>query len=658
VNLPLTASLSLTSLTLSAAGQLTITGTGSSSINFLNGGITMNSNNPLSLTAGSGNINFTSNNTIAGSGSGNISLLGTVVVNNGGQISTTKNINFGNLNLIGSGNYRFNASGLTASFTGTISGAGSFLPFGNDASFNFTGTGTVGTLKANAAINNLTINTPATTSTLLSTLRVLGTVTITDGTLNSNGFLILASTANRQGIISGTGTASVTGNVTVERFLSSSQSKTRYISCPVTGLTTTSAWGDDYIVQGLFPYTYATNVALPTIPNAPTIWTYDESNVLPLTPWESAVGQPITNSLVGYAASLHNTLARTLDVTGPANNGALSISLPATTGGWHLLGNPYPSPIRFSLLRNLAGQIGLQNGYYGWSAANNGFGFYNGAAPALSTFGMTDTIFSSQSVAITLNTPAGGTLITDNSIRWGSNAPTFNREAEVKNILKLNIENQDGADQLAIGTVAGAIEGYNPEIDMAKMMNTPTENLPELGMMIDNRVIAIKTYEKLIPSRSIPLQLIAKTDGVYTFKVAEFGNTENDLNAYLVDIVANKKIKLKANAKYTLALAADVYQNRFYLNYENSKEVLGLEDASAQVLDCFNTNEILSISNSGDAQNAGLMLFDLSGKVVLENAITVLNGITTVQLPALAQGMYTVKIQSNNSLLTKKIIIK
>ena len=658
VNLPLTASLSLTSLTLSAAGQLTVTGTGSSSISFVNGGITMNSNNPLSLTAGSGNINFTANNTVSGSGNGSISLLGTVVVNNGSQISTTKSINFGNLNLVGSGNYRFNASGLTASFTGTISGSGSFLPFGNDANFNFTGTGSVGTLKASAAINNLTINTPATTSTLLSTLRVLGTVTITDGTLNSNGFLVLASTANRQGIVSGSGTANVTGNVIVERFLSASTSKTRYISCPVSGLTTTSAWGDDYVVQGLFPYTFATNVALPTIPNAPTIWTYDESNVLPLTPWESAVGQPITNSLVGYATSLHNTLARTLDVTGPANNGALSISLPATTGGWHLLGNPYPSPIRFSLLRNLAGQIGLQNGYYGWSAANNGFGFYNGAAPALSTFGMTDTIFSSQSVAITLNTPAGGTLITDNSIRWGSNAPTFNREAEVKNILKLNIENQDGADQLAIGTVEGATEGYNPEIDMAKMMNAPTENLPELGMMIDNRVIAIKTYEKLIPSRSIPLQLIAKTDGVYTFKVAEFGNTQNDLNAYLVDVVANKKIKLKANAKYTVALAADVYQNRFYLNYENSTEILGLEDASSQVLDCFNTNEILSISNSGDAQNVGLMLFDLSGKVVLENAITVLNGLTTVQLPTLAQGMYTVKIQSNNSLLTKKIIIK
>ncbi|MFY8029298.1 MAG: hypothetical protein ACOVPB_09000, partial [Bacteroidia bacterium] len=87
----------------------------------------------------------------------------------------TKSINFGNLNLIGSGNYRFNASGLTASFTGTISGSGSFLPFGNDANFNFTGTGSVGTLKASAAINNLTINTPATTSTVLSTLRVLGT---------------------------------------------------------------------------------------------------------------------------------------------------------------------------------------------------------------------------------------------------------------------------------------------------------------------------------------------------------------------------------------------------------------------------------------------------------------------------------------------------
>ncbi len=657
----LTGALSMTSLTISSTGQFTVNGTGSSAIN-LTGGITNNSNNPLSITAGSGNINFLSSGTIGGTGTGAISLLslplGAVTVSTGVTLTVQKSISFVNLNLVGSASYKFGAAALTANFSGTITGTGSFSSFGTDANFNFTGSGSVGNLKNNGFINNLTINTPSTTSTLLSTLKVLGTVTVTDGTLNSNGFLILSSNPTRQGIISGAGTANVTGNVTVERYLTATPAKTRYISCPVSGLTTTTAWGDDYVVQGLFPYTYATNVALPAPPNAPTIWTYDEANTLPVTPWESAVGQPISNSLVGYSASLHNSLARTLDVTGPANNGPLSNVLPATNGGFHIIGNPYPSPIRFSVLRNLPGQVSLQNGYYGWSAANSGYGFYNGAAPGLSTFGMTDTIFTSQAVAITTSTPAGGTLITDNTIRHGSNSPSFNRDAVVKNIVKLNVQNQDGVDQLAIGTVNGGTENYNPEIDMAKMMNNPTETHPELGMVIDNRILAIKAFENLIPSRSIPLHLIAKVDGIYTFSVAEFSNTENNLNAYLVDVEANKKVKLKTGAKYSVALSNSIYNNRFYLNYENSEVALSDSEVSLNDVDFFNNNESLSIINNGDAAASDVVLFDMSGKLLMQQGVNLSKGISTVELPSLAQGIYMVKIQSNNSLVTKKIIIK
>jgi hypothetical protein len=322
------------------------------------------------------------------------------------------------------------------------------------------------------------------------------------------------------------------------------------------------------------------------------------------------------------------------------------------------MGNPYPSPIRFSLLRNLPGQVSLQNGYYGWSAANSGYGFYNGAAPGLSTFGMTDTIFTSQAVAITTSTPAGGTLITDNTIRHGSNSPSFNRDAVVKNIVKLNVQNQDGVDQLAIGTVNGGTENYNPEIDMAKMMNNPTETHPELGMVIDNRILAIKAFENLIPSRSIPLHLIAKVDGIYTFSVAEFSNTENNLNAYLVDVEANKKVKLKTGAKYSVALSNSTYNNRFYLNYENSEVALSDSEVSLNDVDFFNNNESLSIINNGDAAASDVVLFDMSGKLLMQQGVNLSKGISTVELPSLAQGIYMVKIQSNNSLVTKKIIIK
>ena len=48
----------------------------------------------------------------------------------------------------------------------------------------------------------------------------------------------------------------------------------------------------------------------------------------------------------------------------------------------------------------------------------------------------------------------------------------------------------------------------------------------------------------------------------------------------------------------------------------------------------------------------------MSGKLLMQQGVNLSKGISTVELPSLAQGIYMVKIQSNNSLVTKKIIIK
>ena len=154
------------------------------------------------------------------------------------------------------------------------------------------------------------------------------------------------------------------------------------------------------------------------------------------------------------------------------------------------------------------------------------------------------------------------------------------------------------------------------------------------------------------------MQLIAKNDGVYTFKVAELSNLDNSLNAYLVDVEANKKIQLKSGAKYSVALSNAVYNNRFYLNYENSEVALSDSEVSLNDVDFFNNNESLSIINNGDAVASDVVLFDMSGKLLMQQGVNLSKGISTIELPSLAQGIYMVKIQSNNSLVTKKIIIK
>jgi hypothetical protein len=655
-----TLAFSVGDLTIGTTGQLTITGAGSSSVT-IRGNINNNSN--LTCAISSGNINFTKVGTqiLGGTGTGGFSLLAatpgkTKVVTNG-AISITKNVSFNDLELTGTGKLIFGAANLTATFGGTILGTGTINAFGlKDASFNFIGpsTASIGSIKPNSSINNLTINRIGSSSTLASALPVNGTVTMTEGTLNSNGFLRLTSSATRQGIISGAGNGSVTGSVTVERFVAPSginNSPARLISSPVTGLTTNTAWGDDFPVVGDYPYVYA--VGGPNAVVYPSIWTYDDSNIAPQTGYESA-NTVAVNSLVGYYANLGtaNSQSKTLDVFGPVNSGALSISLPATVNGTHFVGNPYPSPIRWSLIQALPGQVGLQAAYYGWSSVNNAFGYWNGVA---GTFGLSDTIFVGQGFSVTTNTPAGGTFLVDNTIRHGSNAPSFFRIAEPSSLLKLNIEGTNGKDQVAVYTIDGGVDTYNPASDAKKVNASPDDMTPQIAVMIDDTKVAIKELENLEVSKTIPLFVSVKADGFYTFSVAEFSSLKGK-NIFFVDTKSNTKVKLNENSTFNVALENGEYNNRFYINLNGTDENT---TSSSPSLDCFANRTQLSIFNGSDeAQNVQVELFDLSGKLLLSELTNADQGVSSITLPGISDGIYIVKMISATENVSKKVLIK
>jgi|688.fasta_scaffold14654_3 hypothetical protein len=649
-------------LTIGATGQLTMTGTGSSSVT-IRGNINNNSNLTCSINSGTGGINFTKvgTQTLGGSGTGDFVLLaptpGATRVVTAGGLSMLKNATFNDLNLVGTGKLIFGAANLTATFNGTILGTGTINAFNlRDANFNFIGatTASIGSLKVNSSINNITINRVGSTSTLLSGLVVNGTVTMTEGTLNSNGFLKLASSATRQGIISGTGNGTVTGNVNVERYVAPSginNSPARLISCPVSGLTTNTAWGDDFPVVGDYPYVYTTGG-----PNAvvyPSIWTLDDANIAPQTQYESANTVAIS-PFSGFFANLGtaNSQAKTLDVFGPVNNGALNVNLGATVNGIHYIGNPYPSPIRWSLLRNLPGQVGLQAAYYGWSSVNNAYGYWNGT---VGTFGLNDTIFLGQAFSVTTNTPAGGNLISDNTIRHGSNAPTFYRTAQPSSLLKLNIEGEQGIDQVAVYTIPGGVENYNPESDAKKLDAAPGDNTPQLAVLVDNTKLAIKEFEDFSLNKSIPLYVNVNATGFYTFSVDQ----QSDLNGkklFFVDTKNNTKVKLNANSKFNVALEAGEYNNRFYINLASTEEV---ESGVVASLDCFANNSMLSILNGSDETTAvRVELYDLSGKLLLNELTNAASGVSTISIPAISDGIYLVKLFTNDEIVTKKVLIK
>lgn len=646
-------------LTVGTTGQITITGSSTSTINS-SGGITNNSNTLVSMTAGSGGINFTSGSAVLnGTGTGTFSLLatngGNTTVANLATITTNKDVLLNSLNLVGNATVRFNAPA-TWSLNGTILGTGSFASSPSycvNLSF-LPSAQAIGSFRSAAlSINNVTINRAGVTSTLTGTLTIWGTLLMTDGTLASNGFLALGSNAARQGVIAGSGAGSVTGNVRVDRFVpgAGGTSSNRMFSCPVTGLTTNSAWGDDFVVHGTFPYTYNPNAPFPLV--YPTIWSYDDSNVAPETAYESANTVSI-NPMDGFYANISTTTGSiTLDVTGPVNNGSLSKTLPPTINGIHFVGNPYPSHIRWSQVRNLPGQVGLQSSYYGFSSQNAGFGYWNGT---IGTFGLNDTIYLGQGFSVTTNTPAGGNFIMDNTVRYNSNTPTFLRKRTPDAFFKLAVSSVFGNDELAVYSIGGGSDTFNPESDAIKIQRAPEEIIPAVACQFDNMQFAIKELSKLDVGMIIPVTFNNYAGGTYSFRLSETSNLDH-LAVVFVDKFTGSRTVLNKEASFTADVPAGAHNSRFYISLED-KDV---QDTPVNngILSAFAGQGLVVIRSAFNETFEGTVeLMDLSGRILSTKAMSIATGDNSMAVPELSTGHYLVRINSANATLVEKVFIQ
>ena len=105
-------------------------------------------------------------------------------------------------------------------------------------------------------IMNLTISNAAGVS-LLGPLNVTGIVNIQNGNLASDGNLTLVSSASGTALIDGSGAGTVTGNVTLQRYLSSAYGY-KYVSSPFQAATV-NEFGDEIDLGSSFPTFYRYN---------------------------------------------------------------------------------------------------------------------------------------------------------------------------------------------------------------------------------------------------------------------------------------------------------------------------------------------------------------------------------------------------------------
>ncbi len=580
----------------------------------------------------------------------------------------------------------------------------------------FNGPGTQ-VVNGNTLFNNILFEKTTGNVNIAGKALVGGTMAVSNATspitVLSGGSLVLVSGLTGTGRIAAVPSGAViNGNVTMERYLdipADESGRWQFLSTPVTG-NNFSDWGSDFRVVG--PASSATgshyggqastwNVG---DPGRATIFVYDESSHHTRFDTAQRIGwkiAPSGNILpgVGYrvyvdrftlgAKKKFNNIGSV--VTGLVNFPTLSRNeysacVPASFNclnsvsdyyrGWNMIGNPYPSDINWDAtgVGTWGKQPNMQNNFWRWNAAGNGYGVYVGGsnvwAGALPPPANPNVIPSSQAFFVRLTAPGNYTssLSVNENAKTGTAAGTFVRTStEVANRLKLELTKMGDNEGGYRGFVA--FDRNNTDaVDVHGDIANLGSNTYNFNFVVDNQLLTYTTFDELNGTVVIPVRVgyVGQT-GTYRFKMSDLESFNPGTEVYLRDIAKNVLYSADMGEYYEFQITSANINDRSRFELIFNGEALGIKgsllnkglsvfpnptdiDGSTKVV--FN-----GVSSEGSAI---VSLTDLVGKVVYVQSVSVKTEGATEHIinNTLPAGTYTVKVSGNSKTLTTKLVIK
>jgi|GEM_PF-1438500 len=535
---------------------------------------------------------------------------------------------------------------LTNSATGTlnvygnVSNSGTYSDKGTTAFIGSTAQTYTGT--ATDSLNNLTLNNAA-GLTINTATYVKRYLTLTTGTLASGGNLTVDIYF---GAILGTGTGSVSGNMTVVRTLW--KDNWHYISSPLSGRTVND-WNDDVLIK------FGANANL---------YTYDETNVSPIKDvgWTVVPNAAVAlTSMKGYALYITRYQYKTdIDMTGTYNHAATysatltnTASGTALSDGWNLVGNPYPSEIDWDAASGWT-KTGLDNAIYFWDQPNNRYASY---VAGIGVNGGTRYIPCMQGFYVVVTNPGTGTLAMNNNVRSSvSNRDNWRVSSQEDPMIRLKVDNGLANDEAVIRLSDEATDSFDSQLDAHKLPSggtTPSLSTKSLNIDYTVNSIPMSTLQK-----TIPVKVVAGLTGAYTISADITGFDDLD-TIILEDKLLGVTQDLKLNSTYTATLTKADTVSRFYINYKKTLKATGVTDANAMAgISIAGQEQTVTVLFSAENSIADIAIYDVTGNLVykVENK-DVSSGKATIFLPQVMSGIYIVKAQTVSTSMAQQVFL-
>ncbi len=497
----------------------------------------------------------------------------------------------------------------------------------------------------NAEVSDITIDAGASV-----TINADASLTV-NGNLNNNGLFIVNSGASL--VQTSTSTLSGSGQYQVIREINTGTALGhRFVGSPIQGA-----------VAGSFGIT-ATHLNPGNGTQIIPLATCDAASISPNSPWGTITrlnqsltpihncsaslwevipsGTPLDNGM-GYAMWL--SLNQTLTFTGVVNNGNITLSglgrqtgtintpTGSTSFGWHLVSNPYPSPIKFIPNSFLPPQ-GFDAQIFKFQSTGGASGTWVAVDPTLEV-----EIPVGQAFQIRVTNPSTSNILTfTNNLRFAGN-PSF-LSTEHPSLYRMNIKtvrSDNTHSDVLLYFFDDATDSFDIMYDAVLMGSLPSSSqlyFPQND--IYNPKISINALAPITQYKEIPLNYRAGTNGIVNM-IFEFVETlPAGMIVFLHDLKTGNVVNLREQNHYEFSALASDNESRFKLVFYPPL------NANTIQANCENVGYI-SITPNG---------FDWTYNVQNDQGSVVAQGnLSSVQseLIQVEPGIYTVNIQLNNS---------
>jgi hypothetical protein len=448
-------------------------------------------------------------------------------------------------------------------------------------------------------------------------------------TFNTGGNLTLLSTsvydAGSIGVLTG---ATLTGDVTVERYMSALNATTyRYLSLPMTSALPPASWGSQ-----IYEYQY----------NGSGVgnWYYHSPS--------SALTQG-----TGVTVLLDMNTPITWSATGTVAEGPVQWTFQYE--GWYLIGNPFPSQIEWVgnlanptawTFDNISSTIGITDNSVASYPSYFRYWDYNSNFPTWGSGPIQNGVITMGQAFWIYVGAGGGSLIVNESAKNNISPGTFYRSAGVEITPPFQVMLSQGAsfDVAYLEINSGASDKYEFNLDVVK--------LPNRGMNIsivsaDQKKLAKQATSQL-GDNPVPLEVEVIENGEYEISFKEIPhNLAEEL--YFIDLKAVSETRIN-EAAIRLNLIGGINKDRFYIGRKGDLRSL-LDGNLANIF----PNPARDKVNINVADVSRLTLLTATGSAIREAEI---NHNYLLDVSDLSPGVYFLRISNAAGTKVHKLIKK